>query len=69
MAGLPEDGGVKEVEAVPMVAFDPRLALGEGQRRLSWIWYSVSEGELHEGSPEVEASGSPAFRFVTETHE
>lgn len=69
MAGLPEDGGVNEVEAVPLVAFDPRLALGEGQRRLSWIWYSVGEGELHEGSPEVEASGLPTFRFITETHE
>jgi hypothetical protein len=50
MAGLPEDANV------PVVSFDPRLALGEGQRSLSWIWYSVGEGEL-EGSPqEIEAS-------------
>jgi hypothetical protein len=61
MAGLPEQGGIEEVEAAPMVSFNPRLALGEGHQRLLWIWYSVSKRELRGGSPEVEASGSPIF--------
>jgi hypothetical protein len=41
---------------LPTATFNPQLALGEGRQTLSWIWYSVSDQELQEDSPEVEAS-------------
>lgn len=53
MAGLPENGPIANT---PVVSFDPRLALGEGRRSLSWIWYLASEGELEGTSQGVEAS-------------
>ena len=57
MAGWTGDeGNVDKLAIAPVVTFDPRLALGEGRRTLSWIWYSVSETELEDGSPEVTAS-------------
>jgi hypothetical protein len=54
MAGL-SDAADADSNA-PMVQFDPRLALGEGKRTLSWIWYSVSDEELRGNSPNVHAS-------------
>jgi hypothetical protein len=45
MAGLTENSSDNNLNA-PVVPFDPRLALGEGRRTLSWIWYSVSDREL-----------------------
>jgi hypothetical protein len=56
MAGLSVDGEIEDMDGTPVVPFDPRLTLGEGRRTLSWIWYSVSEGEMNGGSAEVEAS-------------
>jgi hypothetical protein len=49
MAGLAE-------QPLPLATFNPRLALGEGRRTLSWIWYSTSDGELQDDSPDVHAS-------------
>jgi len=54
MAGWTDDA--IETMNTPVVAFDPRLALGEGQRTLSWIWYSVSERELEGDSRDVAAA-------------
>jgi hypothetical protein len=56
MAGL-ADESIHEGLTTPVVAFDPRLALGEGRRTLSWIWYSVSERELQGDSKEVNTAG------------
>jgi hypothetical protein len=56
MAGVADDSSLTELSHAPVVAIDPRLALGEGRRALSWIWYSVSEQELQGSSKEVEAS-------------
>jgi hypothetical protein len=56
MAGWSGDGDVHDVVTTPVVRFDPRLALGEGQRTLSWIWYTVSEQELQGNSKEMQAS-------------
>ncbi|KAF4580325.1 hypothetical protein EYR38_003220, partial [Pleurotus pulmonarius] len=41
-------------ENIPTVAFSRSLALGEGRRTLSWIWYTVSDDELL-GTGEVHA--------------
>jgi hypothetical protein len=57
MAGLPENGNINDRIGLPVVAIDPKLAVGEGRRKLSWIWYSVGEGEMTDGSGQVEASG------------
>ena len=57
MAGLSDAAAPNDADSnVPMVQFDPRLALGEGKRTLSWIWYSVSDEELRGNSPNVHAS-------------
>jgi hypothetical protein len=58
MAGLAEDEIITELENRPVVSFNPKLAVGEGRRTLSWIWYSVSEVELEGRAKEVEASKS-----------
>ena len=63
MAGLTDDEVIDELKNVPVVAFNPVLALGEGRRTLSWIWYSVSDSELQGNTKEVEASMSPMFPF------
>ncbi|KAJ8697361.1 hypothetical protein PTI98_004171 [Pleurotus ostreatus] len=39
-------GLVSGSENVPTMAFNRSLALGEGRRTLSWIWYTVSDEEL-----------------------
>ncbi|KAF4564900.1 hypothetical protein EYR36_002843 [Pleurotus pulmonarius] len=41
-------------ENIPTVAFSRSLALGEGRRTLSWIWYTVSDDEIL-GVGEVQA--------------
>jgi hypothetical protein len=63
MAGLTEGEVINELDNVPMVSFNPILALGEGRRTLSWIWYSVSDGELQGNTKEVEASMSLPVSF------
>jgi len=56
MAGIVDQGSTDDLSTVPVVAFDPHLALGEGRRTLSWIWYTISDQELQGSSQEVEAS-------------
>jgi len=42
---------------LPVTTFNPHLAIGEGYRTLSWIWYSTTGTELHKGfSTEAYAS-------------
>lgn len=41
-------------ENIPTIAFNRSLALGEGRRTLSWIWYTVTDEELA-GVGEVQA--------------
>lgn len=52
MAGFTEDQIMSELDGavnMPTVQFDPVLALGEGTRQLSWIWYSISDRERQMG--------------------
>jgi hypothetical protein len=51
MGGLADKAVLGELddESLPTVTFDPVLALGEGRRTLSWIWYSVTEEERKSG--------------------
>lgn len=52
MAGFSEEQIVGELDGavnMPTVQFDPVLALGEGARQLSWIWYSISDQERQTG--------------------
>jgi hypothetical protein len=56
MAGVVNNSSLTDRSHAPVVAIDPWLALGEGRRTLSWIWYSVSEKELQGSLQEVEAS-------------
>ena len=56
MAGLPGNQMTDGQQALPVVAIDPKLSVGEGRRKLSWIWYTVGEAELSGGSGQVEAS-------------
>ena len=53
MAGVVDQSSTDDLSTVPVVSFDPRLALGEGQRTLSWIWYTVSDQELQGSSQEA----------------
>jgi hypothetical protein len=61
LAGLSEDPEDSELDnmmdedIVPSAA-NPRAALGEGHRTLSWIWYTVTTGELGEDNKSVEMS-------------
>ena len=55
MAGWTADLDAEKLVSTPVVRFDPRLALGEGWRTLSWIWYSVSEQDLQGASTEMDA--------------
>jgi hypothetical protein len=56
MAGLSPEDDIGDQLPVPVMSINPGLALGEGRRKLSWIWYSVGEGDLDDGSGRVEAS-------------
>ncbi|KAF4586545.1 hypothetical protein EYR38_010824 [Pleurotus pulmonarius] len=47
-------GATSGQENIPTVAFGRSLALGEGRRTLSWIWYTVTDEELS-GAGEVHA--------------
>jgi hypothetical protein len=57
MAGMTDESG-DDVPNTRVVAFDPRTALGEGRRTLSWIWYAVSEQELLSDPKAMAASES-----------
>lgn len=49
MAGLGPDlsaGQKDDFEALPETSFTPRLAVGEGHRTLSWIWYTTTSKEV-----------------------
>lgn len=52
MAGFTDEQIEGELDGavnMPTVQFNPVLALGEGSRQLSWIWYTVTEGERETG--------------------
>jgi hypothetical protein len=60
LIGLPaeprqSDEDDMEVE-LPVAPPNPRAALGEGKRVLSWIWYTISKNELGEDDSTVERS-------------
>jgi hypothetical protein len=65
MAGFSPADDISDQPAPPVAAINPILALGEGRRKLSWIWYAVGEGELNDGSGKVEESEAPPlFRAI-----
>ena len=64
MAGLTDKEVIDKLENAPAsIPFSPILALGEGRRTLSWLWYSVSDKELQGNTKEVEVSMFPMFSF------
>lgn len=50
MAGLNEHQTTEEgtLDDVPTTLFNPHLAVGEGHRTLSWIWYSTTGDEIND---------------------
>ena len=51
LAGLPADPTADEdLDSIPTADIGHNPQVGEGRRQLSWIWYSVAEGELDESS-------------------
>jgi hypothetical protein len=59
MAGLPETREEGEtLENLPAIVPVDLLALGEGKRMLSWIWFTVSDEEMSDDSPGVVDSES-----------
>lgn len=51
------DGELDGAANMPTIQFDPVLALGEGRRQLSWIWYTISERERQAGEMDGCKSG------------
>jgi len=51
MAGMKDHQMSEEdmTDNVPAGTFNPHLAVGEGYRTLSWIWYSTTGGEINNG--------------------
>lgn len=51
MAGVQEYQATKEstIDNLPAGTFNPHLAVGEGYRTLSWIWYSTTGDEISSG--------------------
>jgi hypothetical protein len=50
MAGVQEYQVTEDmINNVPTGTFNPHLAVGEGYRTLSWIWYSTTGGEINDG--------------------
>jgi hypothetical protein len=49
MAGMKEFQMAEEgmFDDVPAATFNPHLAVGEGHRTLSWIWYSMTGNEIN----------------------
>lgn len=45
LADLPV-GQKDDFEVLPETLFDPKLAVGEGHRTLSWIWYTTTSKEV-----------------------
>jgi hypothetical protein len=60
LAGLSEEAREGEGDEMdinfPATSTNPRAALGEGKRVLSWIWYTVTKTELGEDDTTVEMS-------------
>ena len=50
MAGISTAGHAFDIEVrnqnLPLTLFNPHLAVGEGHRTLSWIWYSTGTSEI-----------------------
>ena len=55
IAGISEStgGGLDENQELPTTVFNPHLAVGEGYRTLSWIWYSTSNDEIVLGDTRI----------------
>ena len=50
MAGLDNEHVAEEdFINVPVMTFNPHLAIGKGYRMLSWVWYSTMGKELGDG--------------------
>ena len=45
LADLPV-GKKDDFEVLPETLFNPKLAVGEGHRTLSWIWYTTTSKEV-----------------------
>ncbi|KAF8230323.1 hypothetical protein L208DRAFT_1282724, partial [Tricholoma matsutake] len=43
-------GQTENFEALPETLFNPKLAVGEGHRTLSWIWYTTTSKEVNNNS-------------------
>lgn len=56
IAGVSDESAINDPTGAPVVAFNHGLALGEGRRTLSWIWYPVGGQEVNGSSEEVDAS-------------
>jgi hypothetical protein len=56
MAGLTKEEQEGELDNLPPTVPVDLVSLGDGKHLLSWIWYSLCEGELSDASPEVVAS-------------
>ena len=52
MAGLssdPNPGQLDDIDDLPETTFHATLAVGEGHRTLSWIWYTTTGKEVDSG--------------------
>ena len=65
MAGLDNEHVAEEdFVNVPVMTFNPHLAIGEGYRTLSWVWYSTIGKELGNGKSMI-ACVSRHILYVT----
>jgi hypothetical protein len=71
MAGISESANSTSQDAnmlfqdLPLTMFNPHLAVGEGHRTLSWIWYSTSNDEIIGDTTVSTRIGSCKFFFFT----
>ena len=62
MAGLDNEHIAKEdFVNVPITTFNPHLAIGEGYRTLSWVWYSTMGKELGDGKSTIACASHYKF--------
>jgi hypothetical protein len=53
MAGLSALNDDLPIRDLPPTLFNPHLAVGEGHRTLSWIWYSTSNDEIGDNTTRI----------------
>jgi hypothetical protein len=62
MAGLDDEHIAEEdFVNVPITTFNPHLAIGEGYRTLSWVWYSTMGKELGDGKSTIACASHYKF--------